>query len=70
VSGTSGSASAELLLASGFALLLLGLALVFTPRVLPAPVVQLIDRRHDVLVTTVGLVFLGIGVDLIVLAVS
>jgi hypothetical protein len=70
VSGTSGSAAVEFLAASGLALLLLGLALVFTPRALPAPVVRLIDRRSDVLVSAVGLVFLGVGIDLLVLALS
>jgi len=67
-SGTSSSA-AVVLLATELALLLLGLALVFAP--LPAsPVFKLIDRRRELFLSAVGVIFLGVGLDLIVLAIS
>jgi hypothetical protein len=67
-SGTTSSA-AVVLLAAELGLLLLGLALVFTP--LPASrVFKLIDRRRELLLSAISAIFLAVGVDLIVLALS
>jgi hypothetical protein len=53
--------------ATELGLLLLGLALVFTP--LPASgVFRLIDGRRELLLSAVSAIFLAVGVDLIVVA--
>lgn len=67
-SGTTNS-GAVVLLAAEVGLLLLGLALVFTP--LPATrMLRLIDRRREVLLSAIGAIFLAVGVDLIIVFLS
>lgn len=64
--GTTNSA-AVVLLAAELGLLLLGLALVFTP-LSATRVSRLIEGRRELLLSAISAIFLAVGVDLIVVA--
>jgi hypothetical protein len=65
--GTSSSTGVGSLLAIELVLLLLGLALAFTPAdVLPDPAGHVLQRRRSMLVTAVCAIFMGFAIALLV----